>query len=319
MLYDMVKVLGWTYLIMTAIMSAIFLFQGETDALLPIFKMFGYAILFIAFLFLFVMTVIFGNRFRYRFVIGREGLLMESLSRRGRFLNRAAVVVGLLAGKMQATGAGLIAMSQETVGIQWEDIHKIKEYPNLYVISLMNSWRVVARLYCTKENYARVIQVVREGVAEGEKTRNRNALAAEPSVVPLLLKWSGGVILALCLITTLPYPFDIQSEVLAATIIALLLAIWLPFLTRFAGGVAALAVAYQILMICLRGFTVRQLIPDSILKGTPVPDWAKYQLWSVLHTWDWIRLGLTAAGFAILAFIAVRALHNSIRPKSQAA
>jgi hypothetical protein len=315
MLYDMAKVLGWSYLIMTAIMSTIFLIQGETDALLPIFKMFGYAILFIAFLFLFVMVVIFGNRFPYRFVIGREGVLLESLSRRSRFLNRAAVVAGLLSGKMQPAGAGLMAMSQETVGIQWEDIHKIKEYPNLCIISLMNSWRVVARLYCINENYDRVIQIVREGVAEGEKTRNQNALPAEPSVVPLLLKWSGGALLALCLIAAIPYPFDIQGVSLLVTIIALLLAIWLPFLTRFAGGVAALAVAYQILMICLRGFTVRQLIPDSVLKGTPVPNWAKYQLWSVLNTVDWIRLGLAAAGFAILMLIAIRALRNTLRPK----
>jgi hypothetical protein len=316
MLYDMVKVLGWSYLIMTVLMSAIFLIQGETDALLPIYKMFGYVILFIAFLFLFVMAVIFGYRFPYRFVVGREGLLMESLSRRGRFLNRAAVVAGLLSGKMQPTGAGLLAMSQETVGIQWEDIHKIKEYPNLCIISLMNSWRVVARLYCTQANYDRVIQIVREGVAEGEKTRNQNDLPAEPSIVPSLLKWSGGVLLALCLITAIPYPFDIQGVALWVTIIALLLAIWLPFLTRFAGGVAALAVAYQILVICWRGFEVRQLIPDSVLKGTPVPNWAKYQLWSVLNTAGWVRLGLTAAGFAILIFIAVRALSNSLRPRN---
>jgi hypothetical protein len=140
--------------------------------------MFGYVILFVALLFLFVMVVIFGNRFPYRFVIGREGLLMESLSRKSRFLNRAAVVAGLLTGKMQPAGAGLIAMSQETVGIPWEDAHKIKGYPNLCIVSLMNSWRVVARLYCTKENYDRVIQRVREGVTEGEKSRDQNALVA---------------------------------------------------------------------------------------------------------------------------------------------
>jgi hypothetical protein len=317
MLYDMAKVLVWSYLIMTALLSAIFLIQGETDALFPLFKMFGYAILFVAFLFLFVMAVIFGNRFPYRFVVGREGLLMESLSRKSRFFNRAAVLGGLFAGKIQPMGAGLIAMSQESVGIPWEDIHKIKEYPNLCIVSLMNSWRVIARLYCTEENYARVIQIVREGVAEGEMTRNRNALRAEPSVVPLLLKWSGVVLLALCLIMAIPRQFDIHGVALSMAIIGLLLAIWLPFLTRFAGGAAALAVAYQIAMICLRGFTVRQLIPDSVLKGMPVPNWAKYQVWSVLNTADWVRLGLTAAGFAILIWVAVQALRNSLRPNGK--
>jgi hypothetical protein len=316
-LYDMIKLLGWSYVILTAILSVVFLIQGETDVLLPFFKMFGFVILGIALLIIFVLALIFGNRFPYRFVIAREGFLQESLSRRSRFFNRAAIVAGLLTGRMQAVGAGMIAASQETTGTSWEDIHKIKGYPNLCVISLMNSWRVVSRIYCTRENYGRIAQTVQARVSEGANARRQKALLAKPSVVLLLLKWTGGVLLALALITAIPYPFDIQGMALSLTIVALLLAVWIPFLSRFAGGVAVLAVAYQSLLICMRGFAVRQMIPDSVLNGMPAPAWSKYQLWSVLNKGEWIRFGLTVGGFAILMFIAVRALRGSLRPRQE--
>jgi hypothetical protein len=316
-LYDMIKLLGWSYVIPTAILSAVFLIQGETDALLPFFKMFGYIILGIALLIIFFLAVVFGNRFPYRFVIAREGFLQESLSRRSRFFNRVAVVAGLLTGRMQAVGAGMIAASQETTSTSWEDIHKIKGYPNLCVISLMNSWRVISRIYCTRENYGRIAQTVQARVSEGEQARRQKALLAKPSVVPLLLKCTGGVVLALCLITAIPYPFDIQGVALSVAIIALLLAIWIPFLSRFAGAIAALAVVYQSLLICVRGFGMRQMIPDSVLNGMPAPEWSKYQLWSVLNKGEWIRFGLTVGGLAILMFIAVRALRGSLRPRHE--
>ena len=316
-LYDMAKLLGWSYVIVTAILSVVFLIEGETDALLPFLKMFGYAILVIALLILFVLGVVFGNRFPYRFVITRERFLQESLSRRSRIFNRAAVVAGLFTGRLQAAGAGSLAISQETTSAAWEDIYKIKEYPNLCVISLMNSWRVVSRIYCTRENFGRIAQTVRVRVSEGEKARRQKALPAKFSLVPLLVKWSGGVLLALCLITAIPYPFDVQGVTLSLAIIALLLAIWIPFLSRFAGGVAFLAVAYQLLLICLRGFRVRQMIPDSVLNGMPAPNWSKYQLWSVLNQGEWIRFGLTVGGFAILMFIAVWAMRGSLRPRRE--
>ena len=42
----------------------------------------------------------------------------------------------------------------------WADICRVKKYPDERVISVMNNWRVVVRLYCTPENYSYVAQLV---------------------------------------------------------------------------------------------------------------------------------------------------------------
>jgi hypothetical protein len=41
--------------------------------------------------------------------------------------------------------------------VNWRDIRRVKEHPQQHVISVMNQWRVLVRLYCTPENYGEVI------------------------------------------------------------------------------------------------------------------------------------------------------------------
>jgi hypothetical protein len=166
-LYDMAKLLFWTFLIVNGLMLTIFLIQREFDALLPMVQLSGLIILGFALLAAAITAVIFGNRFPTRFAVRPDGVFYESLSGRASTLNRAAIVAGILAGKPGAAGAGLLAASQETGGIIWHDVRTVHEYPNQCVISLMNSWRVVLRLYCRPEDYPRVIELVHAYAAAG--------------------------------------------------------------------------------------------------------------------------------------------------------
>ncbi len=105
-----------------------------------------------------VMLGFFGNRFPMGFALGPQGAMVVSLSGRGRWGNRLAVVLGALAGKPGVAGAGLLGMAQETTGVAWDEVRRLKIHAPARVISLMDSWHVVMRLYCTPQNYEAVLK-----------------------------------------------------------------------------------------------------------------------------------------------------------------
>jgi hypothetical protein len=177
-LYDMAKLLFWTFLIFNGILLTIFLLQGEWNAVMPMLGISGLILLGFVILIIAITVLIFGNRFPTRFAVRPDGVFYWSLSGRASALNRAAIVAGALAGKPGAAGAGLLAASRESGGIDWKDIRRVREYPGQRALSIMNSWRVVVRLYCSPENYARVLDLVRmhAATAAAQRTELQNRL-----------------------------------------------------------------------------------------------------------------------------------------------
>lgn len=159
-LYDAGKLLAWTAVFMYSMLGGIATFTGTLADMGAAFV--GMALVLAGFLLLFlaIAVVFFGNRFPMEFRISPEGIQWGSLSRRARTANRVAVLAGVLTGSATAAGAGLLAEAQEFGGLEWRDIRKVKTYPEERVITVMNSWRVVARLYCTPENYLAATQLV---------------------------------------------------------------------------------------------------------------------------------------------------------------
>ncbi len=110
---------------------------------------------------LLVMLVFFGNRFPVRMTLEPRGVRWEALSRRGRWANRGAVVLGLLAGQPAVAGAGMLAASRRVETMRWKDIQRVRFHPQFHVISLMNGWRVVIRLHCPSALYPEVADRIR--------------------------------------------------------------------------------------------------------------------------------------------------------------
>jgi hypothetical protein len=159
-LYDMGKVVFWTGLIVNLLLSVIFLAEGHLRGLQTVM---GYMALILAgmlLLFLLIALVFFGNRYPCSFSVSAAGIGWESASGRAGAANRAAVVLGALAGSPGAAGAGLLAISGESRLDGWNEVRRVKKYPDERVITVMNGWRVTNRLYCTPENYAYVAQLV---------------------------------------------------------------------------------------------------------------------------------------------------------------
>ena len=159
-LYDAVKLLFWVAVVFSAILLVCATFAESLGKILPVFGILGLILAGFLFLFVLIAWIFFGNRFATSFRVSSYGIGWASLSRRARTANRLAVVAGALGGSMSTAGAGLLAVSAESGAVPWSDIRQVKKYPDERVITIMNSWRVVIRLYCTPENYAYVSQLL---------------------------------------------------------------------------------------------------------------------------------------------------------------
>ena len=305
-LLDFVKVFGITYLISVTLMGTIFLIQGEPEDLLPLLAMFAYCVLGLALLSVLVMLIFFGNRFPTRFTVSADGAMMETASRRALAANRLATVLGLLGGSASTAGAGLLAQSQEQVGISWEDVYRVTEHPAESVITLRNSWRTVIRLYCTPMNYAEVADAVRRYAAEGARRKGELQASAGPSPLPRLLLLSLATVVAG--IATAAVPLEVPGGLKLLVPISALLAIWLACATRFFGVLTLAGAGAFVYFVLQRGLQVGQWVDENALGAQPVPDWMKYRGFDLLHGGEWVLLALAGAGLAWMTWVGVRAV-----------
>lgn len=313
MLYDSAKLLAWTFLIIVILMSTILLVQGEPESIPPMVGIFGLMILGLMAMFMFVTLVVFWNRFSMRMSVNAKGASVDSTSRVGKAGNRLAIVLGLLARRPGLAGAGMLGAAQEHVGIDWREVHRIHEHPDAHVISIMNSWRVVLRLYCTPENYEPVLACVRDWAATGARKREaRETLVAarpkRPSAAPRMLGLS--IATALCGIGLMAAPFEIDGRLVAAGVAFTLALIWSP-IGRSLLGLLSLCIAVGVgASVAREGFRIRHLVPEDVLQGAPEPSWSRYTGWSTLDGGEWWRLALTAAALVVLLVVQGAALRR---------
>ena len=248
----------------------------------------------------------------------REGSYYTSLSSRAGVLNRLGLLVGLFARKPGVAGAAILAESRASGGLPWDDIHKVREYPAQRVLTLMDSWHVVQRLYCTPENYGSVATLVRAYAAAGAEQRRQGEAQAPsgPSTVPrramlsLLMLAASAAVMAL--------PFDVPGALLGAVAGCALLAVWIPGISRPAGAVAmagAVLIAFTVFRL---GTETQEFIPRSVLKGAPMPEWALYTRFGAMKATGWIRVSVGTAGLIALAGIGLAALAGKLHRRTPA-
>lgn len=161
-LYDLLKTLAISGFVLCLLLFGIDVFSGDLSSLPYMFALAGICIGIFALAMLLGMLLFFGNRMPTRFVLTKRGARVLNLSRRSKVGNRLAIALGLFAGArgLSTAGAGMLAAAQERTELEWGKVRKVHFHPAQRVISLMNSWRVVVRLYCTFENYEKVAGAV---------------------------------------------------------------------------------------------------------------------------------------------------------------
>jgi hypothetical protein len=317
-LYDLAKLTIISALIMFVLVEGMILvLEGlKWDVFVNMALMAGFACLGLAVLMVLVMLLFFWNRFPMGFALSEEGAAVTSQSRRGQVANRLAVIIGALAGKPGVAGAGMLGMAQEEVGIGWPEVERLNIHPGPRVISLMNSWRVVLRLYCTPENFPAVRQQVEDwwqGAAKKREARLRRRVRLPWG--SLLLK-SALAVLAAIFLQALPFP--VPSHWIVAAAALALAAIWdLP--VRHLAGLATLAaVALFIIFTLVHGFETYSLFDENLYralareKGWPtdqIPAWVRMTRFRFqrLQVHEWLGTAVAGLSLAYFTFLGLSA------------
>jgi hypothetical protein len=321
-MYDTLKVWGISCLVLVVIMTAIFIYEQNWHDLIKILPVLGLVSLGILILFILVMLIFFGNRFPLGFALNPKGVMMVTLSQRGRWGNRLAVILGALSRQPGLAGAGLLAMARESVGMSWDEVRHIKVHPQARVISLMDSWHVVVRLYCTPKNYEAVLESVQKWAARGL----RKAAQAKPArgLSPGLRLGLKSLVAAVAAFMVTAFPLEVPGVLIWSLLVVGLAALWLLVFQRFF-GIVSLALAGLILVgFVSQGLEVRQRTnPEEFrkfaasrgLKIDTVPDWiiGKYRRYEHFYAHEWVQTGLGTLGLAFFVWTGISALQSRRR------
>ncbi len=297
---DTVKVFGIAFLIIALLFFIIFGAQGEMETLLPLLGMFGIIFGGLIILSLLIMVIIFGNKFHCRFSISPEGILFENVDKRSRFLNRAAVGTGFLAGSPGTMGAGLTAQATEVIGIEWQNIARADFNPKRKTISIANTWRKVMVVYCSNDNWDEVSATVKEYL---ENTRRPEAQTTKrKSPLPRLIILTLAAIIAILPLFGMPYPFEIDLFVPIFLLCFAAASIWL---IRYLAVATLLGCGYAVYHIFSVGLTRHEWIISSGLTNTQ---------FEMLDQGEWIGIIITLVCIAFLVTLSILQLTGKVRP-----
>lgn len=305
-LYDTLKAVFWAVFIFTVGMLILFSFQKGIDSVVPFIRIMAW--IFLGFLIAIpgIALLCFRNRYPMHFDINAKGANYIAGSRLAAVSNRVAVAAGLISLRPAIAGAGLIGMSQESGGIAWADVYRIQEHPGQYVITLMNRWRAVLRLYCTRDNYSYVLDLVRSYAATAEQRRKRRDAAQAPKekVWPRRTLESTVALAFWAAIWACPLEFDVR--ILLGILACVLLSIWIRGLRRIAAGIGLAGTLWLLCSIIYAGAEKQTLVPRELLGGADSPSWAQYTLFGSFGTGKWIRFVVSCVGLLGLGILAVR-------------
>lgn len=297
---DTVKVFGIAFLIIALLFFIIFGMQGEMETLLPMLGMFGIIFGGLMILSMLIMVIVFGNKFHCRFTISPEGILFENVDKRSKFLNRAAIGTGFLAGSASTMGAGLTAQASEAIGIEWQNIARADFNPKRRTISIANTWRKVMIVYCSNNNWQEVSATVKEYL---ENTRRPEAQSAKRrSPLPKLFLLTIAVIIATLPLFDMPYPFEIDLFVPIFLLCFAAASIWL---IRFLSVATLLGCGYTIYHIISIGLTRHERVISSGLTNTQ---------FEMLDQGEWIGIIITFICIGFLITLSILQLQGKVRP-----
>jgi len=285
-------------LIMGGLMTVIFGSQGDWHDILPILGMLALVtggLLGVAAL---VMGLVFRNRLRVRYSLGSESIRFELTDTTARTTNRLVFWLGLLAGRPQAMGAGLVAQSQETVTMTWEGAFVAVYDPNRFLVTLKNRWRNLLVVHCTPTNYASVANLIeRQLAAHGTVKRYMGKKSPLPGLLGLTVLTVASCVPAFLL----SEEYDVHLLLPICLLCFCLATVWLfPLFGYVNLGLIALHVG----SVFIDAFSKHR----SYFNPSDI-----YERWTVYDGDDWALLVLAGLGFAWLIYFSVGALRGRFR------
>lgn len=220
MVANFVKVIVISGGVMGALLAFLALTQGNPGEIVSMLQLTAVSVGVVAAIMLLVMIVFFRNRMSMAFRVDTAGARSEVVDRRARAGGKAALVVGVLSGKPQLLGAGLIAASTSSQSLAWSAVRKAACSPRWRTIKLANSWRTAMILYCDASNYEEVARFVENAVRSAPHR-------VRPNPLPGLLLRSALTVAAAAPMFVLPYPITVDSLAPLIVLTFALVSVWL--------------------------------------------------------------------------------------------
>jgi hypothetical protein len=296
MIKTMALVTALSVLIPVVIMSLIFGSQGDWDQIGSLFQIFVLVGLGLFVMFILIMLIVFGNRMNTRYSISQKGILQETIDKVGVAGSRLALLAGILGRSPGTAGAGLIAMSQQAVTLDWKGGFILDPRPRRHMLILRNGWRPVMEVYCTPENYAQVEVLVRQHMGR-YRTETRHQ---RRSPLPRYLGHSALILLASFPIFAAYDEFGIDILVPMIMLAFALATLWLIPLFGY--------VVLLMNVLILAAFAGEMLEERSSMfrRGET------YLHYEVFSEADWGNLILALLGIAYLSWLAWRAVRGKL-------
>jgi len=307
-LYDAAKALFWAFAVFDTLVLSIFLVQGETDVVRPFLSVSALILAGFAAAIAAIAIVVFGNRHPTRFRVDKSGCHYAALRGRMGLFNRIGLLLGVAARNPGLAGASILAETQAGGRFGWDEIHGVREYPALGVITLMDSWHVVLRLYCPPDQYSRIAELVRfysEAAARRRARRSTDPSADRADWRRRALLSAGAGAAAGALASA---PVELPIAVPAALLLLGLATVWIPAISRPSGGLLAAGATAAAVMIVRLGTEVVETIPRELLKGGEMPAWAQRSEFDRMNGTEWLLFGLATAGLVVFLALGMAGL-----------
>lgn len=286
----LVKVFALSTAIGASILSLVFLTRGEYQSIATIWLALGAVGLGLILFALLIMLLVFGNRMHCRIRIDGKGVVFETIDRRARTGNRLLMLLGMLSGRPQAAGIGMLAASDEVRRLSWKGAFRAEYQPARFAVVLRNSWRRLLIVYATPDNYDAVASRIRaELAAHATETR-----LPTKSPLPGYLLQSGLVVLACVPLFLLVEAFDLSLMLPLLQLCFGLATVWLIGLFGYVLITLDLVILIMLVVSALG-------IKESWLRRGET-----YASWTVYSDSDWALLAMAVVAMGVLAFIGWR-------------
>jgi hypothetical protein len=283
-----------TALVMLLLLGTIFVAQQEWDALLPMAGMIGAVTFGLWLLGLLIMAVLFRGKYRVRYTLSKQGLRCDTLDAVAKKANRLAIGLGVVMGKGQLLGSGLIGVSRESEAVNWSGAFQARFDAARHSILLRNGWRTLLWVQCTPENYAEVAaQITRQMTRHNTASR-----LAKNSPLPAYLGRSLLVLLGCAPLFPLAEEYQVS---LLLPILTLCFALAMVWLINLFGWVVLGGLGLQIALVILAQFEERQ----SYFRPGEI-----YRAYEVLGGHDYELFLLAGTGAALLIWLCHGALRG---------
>lgn len=110
-----------------------------------------------------LIMVVYRGKYDVEYLLDNRGAFCRTQKKQAkanRRINGLTVALGLLSGTPSASGAGMLAQLRQDEFLKWNCVTSVKYKPRQNVIILRGGWTENITLFCSKENYAQVAQLV---------------------------------------------------------------------------------------------------------------------------------------------------------------